>query len=1495
MEKQKPWQLAIIIAVLAWTLYNILPTIIFYSRPLGQPVDEKGAAKIELEIANRVNALAPDAVDWIQAFCSMISVHPSKITIDPADPTIITFDVASAEEAALVQKFLPRAGMLIPFKPSQLFLDRVSGRSIRIIRRLGIQINDNSLAKYFTFFWKREKNGQPSVPYFDLCRSRFVEVAYTCSGPSYLAARVEEAIEGNDKQALEQIATEIADWEGTLDADKPLVSRLLLSFTQGKDSSIQLEALIAQFQQESTQLQSQLDASIAEQRANISQGKVVAPSSLDKEKRLATRITKYQKAASWLVSKKSLLTKGSTPVSRGEISEWLTNARKNSQKSLYTLSFGDRNPLISSLSIDWTQDQMVLNLHQDIVEILQNTTSTTEAAARLQDSISRMVMNEVARISRTTDEAFKGEGASYHVLLSQNPISNGVIGLRLDTTAAMLSKSILTEIGTDWQPESIDLTEEALPRLTAQEYQAASPEIQKLCLVVFSPLSGKLGAQNLKKDSLYVIIRGGMELLEFKQAGGRDSTLQKDFDGLVSLLQQRGFVVYPGKSLGPFSEFAQDVVFELDKFYEPLLEATREAFYVPGVSNLALLECGNWEHRILAENRIDDGIQEDLIKWREAWQSAQVSLNPADHFSVPNPTKSVVWSNFKRSWAKYWRGDDSRIVRWGLDLSGGKSVRVGLLDQANRPVTKINDLKQATSELYSRLNKMGVSERTLRIENGTILIDFPGVSGVSASELVKASAMYFHVANEKFGPFNADLAKQSHAFLQEVWNEAVVTNCKDSECLNKIALRKVNAVKAGLTTDENIKALLEAGLILEDPSSPPPSTAFDDHISIIARWHGDDPSEWPTHTHPLMIVFKNYALEGCNLENVHPSYDPSKGNILVFNVRSSDCRGQGIHPRDEFYTWTSQFSEEGIQGTAREQYSHGRGWRMTVILNGTIVNAPSLSSALRDSAMITGNFSQREVQRLATNLQAGSLSFTPKILSEQNVSPELGVKERHQGLFAALLAVIAVVAVMVSYYRFAGAIASIAVLFNLLIIWAVMQNIEAAITLPAIAGIVLAVAMAVDANVLVFERIREEFSISNRIASAISRGYQKAFSAITDSNLTTLIAAFILTQFDCGPVRGFAMTLIIGLISSMFTSLFVTRYYFTGWAEKPAHTHLTMANWIRSKNFDFLCWKKVAYIASAVILVLGVIVTSMTWKSMLGMDFTGGYALVVEATAPSSTLSPKEVAEKALEAEGIAPSEIQIRELGRPTALRIQLSSSLEQHGRPFYGLPEATQESGKAYEYQQIPRLNWVVTTLEQGGLNIRQADRAHLVQQWTAISGQFSDAMRNNAIIALGLAVIAVLIYIAVRFEWKYAISAVLALLHDVLLTLAVISILRLFGLPVQINLEVIGALMTIIGYSLNDTIIVFDRVREDIALYHKKRFSEIVNMALNSTLSRTILTSGITLVVLLCLVLLGGPSIFGFSFVMFTGVFLGTISSLFIAGPLLVFFHHREDVSA
>lgn len=1471
MEKQKRWHLYAIIAVFVWTLYTILPSIIFYSKPLDRPIDEKGALLLEDSIVDRLDKFNQSSIDWIYSFCNMVGISPKNVHIDDKDPSSMYFEVPSTNDVEKVKNFFPYAGYTIPFKPAQLFLGNIDGKKIHVIRRVGINITPENKNTFFSFIQKKNDAGNVTDQYFNLVKDRFVDVAYRVFGPSPHSLQLNAALKTpTPKQTLNDVIDELD--KITLQQGSPFCARSLQSFFQGSDAKTSLSSFLTLITQEKTKIQQEIQVSPKEDSSLH----------LEKKKEHLLQLEKVSRVEKMLLESKHDIEKSPQPLSREEIELTLLKARElHPLTPIYSLSYDSLNPCINSVLLDWGQDAIIIQPHHDISSLLDKKVSS-EDETRKQEAMNHILLNSISLLSQETNEAIKTDKGSFFVPLSST-YSNGLVTLSLSQVASSMASSLLSHIKTSWTPESPDLQEDVFPLFSGAQFLTAPVDEKALCLVVYSPLTTKLKQGTHKSNSLYVLLRGGDKLL----SSSENTATKKDIEKLASLLQQKGFSCYSGKALN-IPEYAHDYVFELENFQIPLLDATREAFSTPGHLAFSLLDCGTYESRILAENKIDDLEQEELVKWKEAWAAAQVSLNPADKYSIPKPTQNIFLANIKRSTKKYFRGDDSRVIKWGLDLSGGKSVRISLLDQANRPVTKMEDLKQATSELYSRLNKMGVSERTLRIENGTILIDFPGAKDISASELVKASAMYFHIVNERFNQMNTQLAKVSNEFLQDVWNEASLSNARDSESINLIALKKIQSVKSGLLIDQNIQTLLDNGLNLEDPSQPISSSAFDDKTSIIARWTGDSPEEWPNRTHPLLIVFKNYALEGCNLENVHPSYDPSKGNILVFNIRSSDARGIASHPRDEFYTWTSQFSEEGIMGTHLEQLSHGRGWRMAVILNGKIVSAPSLSSSLRDSAMITGNFTQREVERLARNLQAGSLSFTPKILSEQNVSPELGAKERCRGLFAAAISIIAVVSIMIACYHFAGTIASIGVLFNLLIIWAVMQNIDAAMTLPAIAGIVLTVALAVDANVLVFERIREEFSISGRLASAISRGYQKALSAIVDSNLTTLIASFILTQFDCGPVRGFAITLIIGLLSSMFTSLFVTRYYFTRYAENPSHKSLTMSQWIKPTSFDFLALKKPAFVISCIIASIGLLVTAFSWKSMLGMDFTGGYALLIETT--NTTGSPKEIAEKALLSKGISSGEIQIRELGNKNALRIQLSSSLDEEGRPFFAMKESLPTT-TTYDYEHIPRLNWVIDTLEQAGITIAPQTKAELTGAWTSISGQFSDIMRNNALIAMSLAIVAILIYIAIRFEWKYALSAVLALLQDVILTLSLIAILHFLGMPLQINLEVIGAIMTIIGYALNDTIIIFDRVREDISLYRKKNFSEIVNLALNSTLSRTLMTSGITLTVLFFLTTIGGSSIFSFSFVMFTGIFLGTLSSLFIAGPLLVFFHSHE----
>ena len=1001
-------------------------------------------------------------------------------------------------------------------------------------------------------------------------------------------------------------------------------------------------------------------------------------------------------------------------------------------------------------------------------------------------------------------------------------------------------------------------------------------------------------------NSIYVIAKGMDRIIDRLQADGQSPQAQQfvqEFNQLRSLLQQNGFVGYSGGAFSLSPEFAQDFVFEAEDYFQTVLKATREQFSVHGTKRYAVLEFTDVEQRILTENKIDNHLHEDLLKWRDDYYAAQLGIKGISKFDVPKPTQNVYWDNFKLSFVKFFRGDDRKILHWGLDLSGGKTVQIELRDTNNRIVTNEADLKQGMNELYNRVNKMGVSEVSIRQEGNFITLDFPGSQGLSAAELVKASTMYFHIVNEKFSPNSPSLAETTNRFLQEIWNEAVVTNRKSADEINLIAWKHLH----GDSLDPDViqprndaaRILYNQGLRLANPQDAVSTSTFAENYSKIALFRGNDITDWQGQTNPLLIVFQNYALEGSNLDQVHASYDPSKGNFLSFSVKGSFTgkNGQKVEPRDDLYAWTSQFAKEKITGTPLEAFSNGRGWRMAVILNGTIISAPTLDGALRDSAIITGSFTQREVSQLEADLKAGSLTFTPHILSEKNVSPELGSKEKTRGIISTLLSLALVIGVMVGYYRFGGVVASVAVLFNLFIMWATLQNLEATMTLAGIAGIILTVGMAVDANVLVFERIREEFAISGRIASAVHAGYRKAFSAILDSNVTTIIAAMVLLHFDSGPIKGFAITLIIGIISSMFTALFMTRFFFAGWVENPNNKSLNMLNWFKPKGYNFLKFTKPTLLISSIIILVGSYMVIHERHTMFGMDFSGGYALNVELQSQSND-NYRQIVEEALLKQGATSQDIQIRELTPSNNMRIFLSRSLQQPGHPFYGMPLELEAKDAGYPFQTNPKIVWVVDALNKSGIELSPPSMQSLDKNWTEVSGQMSDSMRNNAIMGLSAALLCILLYITIRFEFKYAISATLCLAHDVIFTVGTMAILHAFGLGIQIDLNTVAALMTMVGYSLNDTIIVFDRIREDVRLMRKSSFTEIINHALNITLSRTILTSGSTLVVLIPLIFLGGSTLFGFALVMAIGVIFGTLSSLYIAAPLMKFFHDREE---
>lgn len=1508
MEKQKRWQLYLILAVIILTLFNILPTIFYYTRPLKSPIDTSRAQQVAVGIADRVNSLEGDAVDWLHSFGKLLGVKPQSIEPAKQDSRLIEVTFKNAQEASLFKRFLPRAGSLIPFIPAQLELypksDETSNKVI-VARKVGTHFDNKDFKEFFRYTQKYNEQGQISDFYRQIIEDRAGQLALAFGSNSKPASLLQALSENpNDKSyddLVINVAGEIVEANKGLRSNQEMAKRYFASFTQ--TDSNQKDSLISKFTARAEALKTSLtakkEALMLDQKKAEESKQLVDAGQQQAIALMQNQLNTLNQAIAILNQRAADFKAGQQPLTQESVKTLIANSEKtyDAADKLQTISLEGYNPFVKALVIDWSNEKIILQFYPDI-QAIRLASNKTEEADILRDKVNNLVINDIARAGRIADENLSPYADTFAVALTDLPNPQSFLALNLTAIAEKQSKQLLEQLQQVWQPQHADLARSAYPINDFATYSKLKPEEQKLGLMVYVPSAQATTLPGFSNGSIYVVARGMDSIIQkYRQIpdSPEKEALFADIEQLNNFLQLNGFVGYSGKNYGLPAEFSKDYIFELNDYYSTLLKATRENFYVKGSKRYALLDFTDVEQRILALNTIEDHMQEDLLKWEEEYRAAQVDLDITNHYLVPAPTKNPYWENLKLSFVKYFRGDDRKVLKLGLDLSGGKTVRIGLRDQNGREVTNPDDLKQAVNELYTRINKMGVSERTIHIEGNNIVLDFPGSQNMSATDLVKASAMYFHVVNEKFTPNNPALKEAVTQFLQNVWNEAVVTNRKDVDSINEIAWQHLGGdLATGDLTgprSEYAKMLFDNGLRLANPKNKEMSNAYNDTMSSIAILRGDDFSEWSGQSNPLLIVFHNYALEGSNLTNIQVGYDPSEGNTLSFGVKSSYEGSRSGNPRDDFYAWTSQFAEDKIIGTPKEAYSHGRGWRMAVILNGTIISSPSLRAPLRDSAQISGRFSQREVNQLAADLKAGSLSFTPKILSEENVSPELGQEERTRGVIASVVALALVVIAMVGYYHFAGVVASAAVLFNILILWGVMQNIGQPLTLPGIAGIVLTIGMAVDANVLVFERIREEFKQSGRLASAIQAGYRKAFSAIIDSNITTIIAALILIQFDSGPVKGFAVTLIIGIISSMFTALFMTRYFFAGWVQNPKNKTLSMSQFINQTHFDFLKQAKKAFVITFIIIAIGGYFFFAQYKTMLGMDFTGGYSLNVELVEKPGQVNYRQATAEALLAHGATANDFQIRTLSKPNSLRIQLSTGMEEKGHPFYQMPETLPEGKFVHEFQRNPRIVWLVNTLADAGLNVVPSQLDTLNTQWTVISGQFSDTMRNNAIIGLAIALASILLYITFRFEFKFAVGAVVGLVHDVIITLGILAIFQAMGFAVQIDLQVVGAIMTIIGYSLNDTIIVFDRIREDIRLMRKTPFNEIVNHALNVTLSRTIMTSGTTLLVLLSLVLLGGHSIFAFSLVMTIGVVVGTLSSLFIASPVMLYVHNRE----
>ncbi|MGB0838793.1 MAG: protein translocase subunit SecDF [Chitinophagales bacterium] len=540
---------------------------------------------------------------------------------------------------------------------------------------------------------------------------------------------------------------------------------------------------------------------------------------------------------------------------------------------------------------------------------------------------------------------------------------------------------------------------------------------------------------------------------------------------------------------------------------------------------------------------------------------------------------------------------------------------------------------------------------------------------------------------------------------------------------------------------------------------------------------------------------------------------------------------------------------------------------VAIVLDDVVYTAPTIQSEIRGgSSQITGNFTIAEAQNLANIIKSGKLPAPARIVEEAVVGPSLGKESIRNGLLSLLAGIILVLLFMIFYYNSGGIIANIALLLNLFFVIGVLASLGATLTLPGMAGIVLTIGMAVDANVIIFERIREELAKGVGVKKAIIDGYTKSYSAIIDANLTTLITAAVLYYFGLGPVLGFATVLMIGIFSSLFTAILITRLI-TDWrlgkGKDIKYDTAFSANRFKNLNIDFISLRRMSYMATVVLIVLGL--ASFLFKGFeLGVDFKGGRTYVVEF---NDSVDPGEITGTL---KGTF-DDVLVRTYGASNQVKIGTSHQIDSDD------PETDNEVVQMLHKGLSPML---------GGVSFDDF-QANNLQSSQKVGPTIADDIKSGAVYATIFALLGIFLYILARFRKKeYGFAAVLTIAHDTFFLLAIFSLLSGF-LPfsLEINQNFIAALLTVIGYSINDTVVVFDRIREYVQLNPKRDRKEVVNEAVNSTLSRTLITSLTTLIVVLILFIFGGEVIRGFSFALLLGIIVGTYSSIFIATPIMV----------
>ena len=563
---------------------------------------------------------------------------------------------------------------------------------------------------------------------------------------------------------------------------------------------------------------------------------------------------------------------------------------------------------------------------------------------------------------------------------------------------------------------------------------------------------------------------------------------------------------------------------------------------------------------------------------------------------------------------------------------------------------------------------------------------------------------------------------------------------------------------------------------------------------------------------------------------------------------------------------------------------------IAIVLDGYVYSAPNVRTKIdKGSSEISGDFTIQEAQDLANVLSSGKVPAPAKIIQDTVVGPSLGQESINAGMLSFLIAFVLVLLYMGLFYKTAGWMSDIALLTNVFLLMGILVSFGAVLTLPGIAGIVLTMGMAVDANVIIYERIKEELRGGKSLSLAIKDGFSKAYSAIIDGNLTTIITGIVLFIFGNGPVQGFATTLIIGIITSFLCAVFITRLLIEWIVAKWGHISFSRRwseNFLNNTHVDFIAKRKIAYIVTAVLILLSCVSFAVRGLN-LGAEFTGGRAYVVRFDKAVSAEEVRGRVEQAFAAQADADAasvSSEVKQYGNENQMRIVTQYRFDDTS------DEATAEVERII-YDAVAPLYSYDITFEQ--FRNTQTDVNGILNA-DKIGPSIAKDMTWNAIYSVLFSLIAIGLYITFRFKrWQWATGATLALAVNALFIIGLFSMFYgLMPFNLEVNQAFIAAILTIIGYAINDTVVVFDRIREFLGLYPKRTLRENVNNAINSTLSRTINTSGTTIVTLLAIFFFGGETIRGFIFALTVGVVVGTAATIFIATPVAYDLMTRSD---